>query len=96
MGYKNYFHHISLSAFLIINVKFFSNFQKEWCTFGKKNDVLRKKIAHFQGLNVLNIDFFYLFFISSFEHANFVINGKYSQNNYDNPNYYASLVKKGK
>jgi len=24
-------------ALLIINVKILSNFQKEWCTFGKKN-----------------------------------------------------------
>jgi hypothetical protein len=31
-------------------------------------------------------------FVSSFEHVNFAINEKYSKNNYDNPNYYASLV----
>ncbi len=32
---------ISLSHFalLIINVKILSNFQKEWCTFGKKMDI---------------------------------------------------------
>jgi hypothetical protein len=30
--------------------------------------------------------------VSSFEHINFAINGKYSKNIYDNPNYYASLV----
>jgi hypothetical protein len=30
--------------------------------------------------------------VSSFEHVNFGINGKYSKNIYDNPNYYASLV----
>jgi hypothetical protein len=30
--------------------------------------------------------------VSSFEHVNFVINGKYSKKIYDNPNYYASLV----
>jgi hypothetical protein len=30
--------------------------------------------------------------VSSFEHVNFAINGKYSKKNYDNPNYYASLV----
>jgi len=30
--------------------------------------------------------------MSRFEHASFVVNGKYSQKNYDNPNYYASLV----
>jgi hypothetical protein len=30
--------------------------------------------------------------MSSFEHVNFAINGKYFPKNYDNPNYYASLV----
>jgi hypothetical protein len=28
--------------------------------------------------------------VSNFEHIKFVINGKYSKNIYDNPNYYAS------
>jgi hypothetical protein len=27
-----------------------------------------------------------------FEHASFAINGKYSKENYNNPNYYASIV----
>jgi hypothetical protein len=31
-------------------------------------------------------------FVSRFEHVNFVNNGKYSKNNYDNSNYYASFV----
>jgi hypothetical protein len=30
--------------------------------------------------------------VSNFEHVNFAINGKYSKNNNDNPNYYASFV----
>jgi hypothetical protein len=30
--------------------------------------------------------------VSSFDHVKSTINGKYSQTNYDNPNYYASLV----
>jgi hypothetical protein len=30
--------------------------------------------------------------VSSFEHVNLAINGKYSKNIYDNSNYYASLV----
>jgi hypothetical protein len=30
--------------------------------------------------------------VSSFENINFAINGKYSKKNYDNPNYFASLV----
>jgi hypothetical protein len=29
--------------------------------------------------------------MSSFTHVNFAINGKYSKNNFDNPNYYASF-----
>jgi hypothetical protein len=31
-------------------------------------------------------------FVSSFEHVKFAIYGKYFQKNYDNSNYYASLV----
>jgi hypothetical protein len=31
-------------------------------------------------------------FVSRFERVNFVNNGKYSKNNYDNSNYYASFV----
>jgi hypothetical protein len=30
--------------------------------------------------------------VSSFEHVNFAINGKYSKKNNENPNYYVSLV----
>jgi hypothetical protein len=30
--------------------------------------------------------------MSSFDHVNFTINGKYSQKHYDNPNYDAALV----
>jgi hypothetical protein len=45
-------------AFLIINVKIISNFQKEWCTFGRKKGCLRKtKIIHFQSLSALNMQF---------------------------------------
>jgi hypothetical protein len=31
-------------------------------------------------------------FVLSFEHVNFLINGKYSNQNYDNSNYYGSFV----
>jgi hypothetical protein len=31
-------------------------------------------------------------FVSSFEHVNIVINGKYSKKNYNYPKYYVSLV----
>jgi hypothetical protein len=74
-------------ALLIINVKILSNFQKAWCTFGKK----KKRIIHSQGLSALNMQK-HFWFVSSFEHVNFAINGKYSKKNYDNPNYYDSLV----
>jgi hypothetical protein len=30
--------------------------------------------------------------VSNFEDVNFAINGKYFKKNYDNPNYYVSLV----
>jgi hypothetical protein len=30
--------------------------------------------------------------VSSFDHVNFAINGRYSKNNYDNSKYYVSLV----
>jgi hypothetical protein len=30
--------------------------------------------------------------MSNYEYVNFAINGKYSKENYNNPNYYASLV----
>jgi hypothetical protein len=30
--------------------------------------------------------------VSDFEHVKFSINGKYSKNSNENPNYYASLV----
>jgi hypothetical protein len=43
------------------------------------------------GLSALNMQKHFLF-VSSFEHVNFTINGKYFKNIYDNPNYYASLV----
>jgi hypothetical protein len=38
-GIKIIFISSSPFALLIINVKILSNFQKEWCTFGRKNDV---------------------------------------------------------
>jgi hypothetical protein len=79
-------------AFLIINLKIFSNIQKEWCTFGRKIGRLKKtRIVHARNLNALNMQK-HFWFVSSFEHVNFAINKKYSKNNYDNSNYYVSLV----
>jgi hypothetical protein len=34
----------------------------------------------------------HFWFMSNFEHVNFAINEKYFKNDYDNPNYYVSLV----
>jgi hypothetical protein len=92
MGYKFFFISSSPFAFLIINVKVFFNFLKEWCTFGSKKRCSKKlRIVHFWGLSALNMQKHFLF-VSNFEHVNFVINEKYSQKNYDYPNYYASFV----
>jgi hypothetical protein len=43
-------------ALKIINVKILFNFQKEWCTLGRKKGCLKKtKIVHSQGLSALNM-----------------------------------------
>jgi hypothetical protein len=43
-------------ALININVKILSNFQKEWCTFGRKKERLKKiRIVYFQNLNALNM-----------------------------------------
>jgi len=79
-------------SLLIINVKILSNFQNEWCTFDRKKGRLKKtKAIHFRSLNALNMQK-YFWFVSSFDHAKFAINGKYSKKTYDNPNYYTSLM----
>jgi hypothetical protein len=48
-------------------------------------------IVHSQGLSVLNMQKHFLNSLN-FENVKFAINGKCSQNNYDNPNYCASIV----
>jgi len=79
-------------ALIIINVKILSNFKKEWCTFGRKKGRLKKtRIVHSQGLSAFNMQFLKKI-VSSFEHVNFAINGKYSKKKYYNLNYYASFV----
>jgi hypothetical protein len=42
MGYKKKFINSRPFALLIINAKILSNFQKEWCKFGRKNDICNK------------------------------------------------------
>jgi hypothetical protein len=61
------------------SIKIFSNFQKEWCTFGRKKRHLKKiKIVHSWSLSALNMQKHFLF-VSNFDHINFAINGKYSK-----------------
>jgi len=60
MGYKKNFISSSPFTFLIINVKILSNFQKEWCAFGRKKGYLKKKK-----------DYPFLRF-EQFEHANYL------------------------
>jgi hypothetical protein len=55
----------------------------------KKIHLKKIRIIRFESLNVLKMPIFFSF-VSSFEHIKFLINGKYSKNIYDNPNYYAS------
>jgi len=88
---KTNFINSSPFALIIINVKILSNFQKGWCTFGRKKGRLKKKTIHFQSLSILNMQKHFLF-MSNFEHVKFAINGKYSKKIYDNPNYYISLM----
>jgi hypothetical protein len=67
-------------------------FKRNGAHLVEKKDVQTKtKIVHFQGLNALNMQK-HFWLVSSFEHVNFVINGKYSKLFYDNPNNYVSLV----
>jgi hypothetical protein len=46
----------SLFALVITNVKILFNFQKKWCTFGRKKKHLKKtKIVHSRSLSALNV-----------------------------------------
>jgi hypothetical protein len=42
MGYNFFFINSNPFALLIINIKILSNFQKEWCTFGKRKRGLKE------------------------------------------------------
>jgi hypothetical protein len=88
---KNKFISLNPFALLIINVKIFSNFQKEWCTFGRKKGTFEKRLVHSLSLNAFNMQK-HFWFLSSFEHVDFAINEKYSKFFYDNLNYYVSFV----
>ncbi len=78
---KNKFITSNTFAFLIINVKILSNFQKEWCTFGGKKNVWKKKdcsLSKFecfeQAKNIFDLS-------QAFGRVSFAINGKYFQKN---------------
>ncbi len=66
-------------------------FKRNGAHLVEKKDVWKKRTIHSQGLSALNMQK-HFWFVSSFEHVNFAINGKYSKEIYDNTNYYASLV----
>jgi hypothetical protein len=74
-------------------LKSFSGLRRNYCAHLVEKKIRLKKttIAHSQNLSVVDMQKHFLFF-SSFEHVNFKINKKYSRINYDNPNYYASLM----
>jgi hypothetical protein len=72
-------------------LKLSSIFKKIGAHLVKKGHLIKTRTVHFRGLSVLNMQKHFLF-VSSFEHVKFAINEKYSQKNYDNPNYYASFV----
>jgi hypothetical protein len=49
--------------FLIINVKIISNFQKDWCTFGRKKDILKNKDSPFSGFECFEHAIFIFIFV---------------------------------
>jgi hypothetical protein len=51
----------------------------------EKKTLKKTKIVPSKSLNALNMQK-HFWFVSSFEHVNFAINGKYSNFFYDNPN----------
>jgi len=66
-------------------------FKKYGAHLEKKNMFKKVRIIYFQSFSVLNTLKFFSF-VSSFEHINFAINGKYSQKHYDNSNYCVSFM----
>jgi hypothetical protein len=89
---KIIFIYSSRFSLLIMNIKILSNFQNEWCTFGKIKTFEKNKDCPLSKFECFEHAPKKKWFLSNFEHVNFEINGKYSKKNYDNPNYYASLV----
>jgi hypothetical protein len=63
----------------IINVKMFSNFKNEWCTFDPKKGCWKNiYIVHCKNLVILNMQKD-SWFASNFEQSNFASNGAYSK-----------------
>jgi len=72
-------------------LKSFPIFKKNGANLEKKKMFKKITIIHFQSFSVLNT-FKFFWFVSSFEHIKFAINGKYSQKNYENSNYCVSFM----
>jgi hypothetical protein len=89
---KNNFINSNLFSLLIINVKNPFQFSKGimhiW--FLKKDVWKKHKLSIFEVSMLWTCNFF--LFVSSFENVNFAINKIYFNKNYDNLNYYASIV----
>jgi hypothetical protein len=66
-------------ALLIINVKILSNFQKEWCTFGRKKTFEKNKDYSFSRFECFEHAKTFLICVKLWEN-NFAINVKYSKN----------------
>jgi len=88
MGYKNNFSSIQiLLPFQSSMLKKFPISKRNGAHFLEKKDIkFFKKIIHYRGFEGFKHKK-KIWFVSSFEHVNFAINGKYSKKNYDNPKY---------
>ncbi len=88
---KTIFINSSHFALWIVNIKILSNFQKEWCTLGRKKTHLKKNkncpLSRFECFEHV----IYFLYVSNFEHVNFALMKNIPQKN-DNPNYYTSFV----
>ncbi len=91
-GLQKYFSSIKvLLLFQSSMLKSSPIFKRTGAHLVKKVISKKTRIVHFRGLNAFNMQKHFSF-VSNFEHVKFLINGKYSQSNYNNSNYYASLM----
>ncbi len=78
MGCKKKIHQFKSFFLIIINVKIFSNFQKNGAHLIEKSHLKKTRIIHSQGLSAFNMQK-HFWFVLSFEHVNFANNEKYSK-----------------